>query len=137
MKIYAIYRMYYGEDFIKASIFSIFQHVDKIFVFAPQNSFGDVHKGRVDNSLQLVRSLEKEFENIHVIENEEFYIHPRNQFTNLYNHYIKPKYKRPDAIICIEPDMVWDTAQMVHFLFDFAAIPIFFSSSFLSRVTGR
>ena len=39
MRIYAIYRMYYGEDFIKASILSIYDHVEKIFVFAPNIIF--------------------------------------------------------------------------------------------------
>lgn len=107
MKIYAIYRMYYGEDFIKASILSIYDYVDYIFVFTPEYAFGDVHKGRVDNSRSIVENIPDPKSKIMVIPNRKHYKDPRNQFTNLFNTYIYKVYPSPDAVMCIEPDMVW------------------------------
>ena len=47
--IYAIYRCYYGEDFIQESIRSITDYVDKIFVFVDNTPWGSadecVYKG--------------------------------------------------------------------------------------------
>ncbi len=119
MKIYAIYRMYYGEDFIEASISSILSHVDTVFVFAPKKAFADVHIGRVDKSLNIVRGMAKKHEQIVIIENEKHYQSPINQFTDLYNTYIYKVYDPPDAVMCIEPDMVWRGLQLNIFIKEF------------------
>jgi len=112
MKIYAIYRMYYGEDFIEASILSIYNYVDKIIVFAPENAFGNVHKGRVDKSRDVVLNIPDPDWKIDVIPNNQYYQDPRNQFTDLYNTYIYNVYPTPDAVMCIEPDMVWHKDEL-------------------------
>jgi len=116
MKIYAIYRMYYGEDFIKASILSIYDHVDKIFVFVLENAFGDVHQGRVDNSLDVVMDIQDPDRKIIAIPNKRFCSTPINQFTDLYNTHIYMTFPNPDAIMCIEHDMVWHSDEITAYL---------------------
>lgn len=119
MKIYAIYRMYYGEDFIEESIESIIDHVDKVFIFASPAAFGNVHKGRVDNSLQVVKAMPLRqiyHRKIVIIENSQHYLTPINQFTDLYNSYIYKVYPRPDAVMCIESDMVWHQHELELYL---------------------
>lgn len=112
MRIYAIYRMYYGEDFIEASIRSIYDYVDKIFVFTPENAFWDVHIGRVDNSRDVVLNTLDPDKKIEVIPNKKHYLDPMNQFTDLYNTYIYTMSPKPDAVMCIEPDMVWHKDEL-------------------------
>jgi len=116
MKIYAIYRMYYGEDFIEASIMSIYNHVDKIFVFISENAFGNVHKGRVDDSLHVVMDIVDPDNKIVAIPNVRNCESPINQFTNLYNTNIYMVWPKPDAIMCIEHDMVWHSDELEAYL---------------------
>lgn len=127
MNVYAIYRMYYGEDFIEESIESIIDHVDKVFIFAPKNSFGNIHKGRVDNSLRIVKAMplrQKSPNKIVIIENSQYDHTPRNQFTNLYNTYIYNIYPAPDVVMCIEPDMVWRAKEIHDFYTDFSVLGV-------------
>ena len=120
MKIYAIYRMYYGEDFIEESIRSIYNYVDKIFVFAPNKAYGNVHTGRVDNSLLLVESMRMATPEIKskiiVIKNDKHYQDPMNQFTNLFNTYIYKVYPPPDAVMCFETDTLWEEEELEAYL---------------------
>ena len=108
MKIYAVYRMYYGEDFIEASICSIYDRMDKIFVFLPGASYGNVCMERVDRSADIVKEMAKTMKKITLINNIRYYMDPMNQFTRLYNSYISKYNDRPDAVMLIEPDMVWN-----------------------------
>lgn len=116
MTIYAIYRMYYGEDFIEESILSIYNCVDKIFVFASPAAFGNVYKGRVDDSLKVVQEILDPDRKIHILHNKKCYLDPMNQFTCLYNTYIYKVYDPPDAVMCIEPDMVWEEEELENYL---------------------
>jgi hypothetical protein len=108
--------MYYGEDFIEASIQSIYDYVDRIFVFTPENAFGAVHIGRVDNSRDIVLNISDPKSKIEVIPNKKHYLDPGNQFTDLFNTYIYKVYPKPDAVMCIEPDMVWHKGEIEDYL---------------------
>jgi len=119
MIIYAIYRMYYGEDFIEASIKSIYNHVEKIFVFAPNAAYGNVFIGRVDKSLEIVQDIYDPDKKIIVIKNEEYTFIPKNQFTDLYNTYIYKTYPEPGAVMTIEHDMIWEKKYLSAFIQEF------------------
>ena len=108
--------MYYGEDFIEESILSIYNVMDKIFVFIPPAAFGNVHKGPVDDSLKIVQNILDPEKKIHILHNKKCYMDPMNQYTCLYNTYIYKVYNPPDAVMCIETDMVWEEEELEAYL---------------------
>ena len=105
-KIYAIYRLLYGEDFIKESIESILDHVDKIFIFWSKYPFYKVRyvnylgedikfPKKWDNSLEIIKSIESD----KIVIIEKHYKTNKNQFTKMYNDFIKDNYEKCDISI--------------------------------------
>jgi len=126
MKIYAIYRMYYGEDFIRPSILSVLPFVDKVFIFRAFKPFGHVTHfldgtkiPRVlDKCDGEVADIKRDAVAVNVIYDDKCSGKPDNQFTNLYNIYIAPNYEPPDAVLIMEPDMVWPKGELAEFIMD-------------------
>lgn len=99
---YACYRVLYGEDFIEESVRSIYNHVDKIFVFWTNKVLGGatwcLYKGqkiefpeKFDNVIERLKKLQKSgFENLILI--EDYVENNMNQFTHLVNDIVLPKY---------------------------------------------
>lgn len=126
LKVYALYRVLYGEDFIQESIKSIAEYVDKIFIFWTDRPWGDVsscfYKGRevlfprpVDDALGKAMALGlPKLEILH----DHVYC-PKNQFTHWVNDRILPCYARPDIVLMIEPDHVFRRDQAEGFLPEF------------------
>jgi hypothetical protein len=118
-KVYAVYRPLYGEDFIYESIKSILPYVDKVFFCYSDKAFGDVkgvdYKGlnmkfplklnsTIDDSLKIVRGMRSD--KIVLIKQDG--TKPDNQFTDICNNLILPKYDKPDYFLFIEPDHIFD-----------------------------
>lgn len=116
--IYAVYRILYGEDFIKESLNSILDKVDKVFVFWTDKFFGDVseviYKGelikfpdKIDNVIEVIEKMNNP-------KIELIYDHrPNNlnQFTERVNKHILPHYPKPEYILFMEPDFIYPDAE--------------------------
>ena len=124
MKVYAVYRCLYGEDFVKESINSITDYVDQIFVFWTNKAWGDinscVYKGltvQFPEKFDSVISRIKELNNpkITLIEQTRE-MNPRsvpwNLYTTLINNHILPNYDKPDIIIIPEVDQVFRDSEI-------------------------
>jgi hypothetical protein len=133
MKIYALYRMYYGEDFIKPSIMSLLDHVDKIFIIVGERPFGNVTHFldgtkipyRMDSAEKIVYEISQDqvkfngIDRIQIIQDNKFCGAPDNQFTQLYNIYIGPFHEDPDGVLLMETDMVWTPSNLQGFFYEF------------------
>jgi len=125
-KIYAVYRLLYGEDFIKESIESILKYVDKIFIFWSDYPFHKV-KGvnyngeyirfpnKFDNSIEIIKSIDSDKI---VLVNEHFETNT-NSFTKMYNEHILVEYDECDILMMIEVDHVFREDQLVLALDEF------------------
>ncbi len=122
--IYAVYRILYGSDFIKESLYSILSYVDKIFIFLSDTPWGNVekveYKGEeyiipkpIDNVSEILNSF-KDNEKIKIIFDNAS--NNLNQFTKLVNTYILPFYSKPSRILFLEPDHVFRKDQIEKFL---------------------
>lgn len=123
MKVYAVYRCLYGEDFVQASIRSIDPVVDRIFVFWDDQPWGNtehtVYKGKrvdfpkppetFDNVVQRVKDLN----NPKVVLQHDHRFGPLGQFTHFVNDLILPHYEMPDCFMFIEVDQVFRPDQLV------------------------
>ena len=118
-KIYAVYRVLYGEDFIKESIESVLDHVDKVFVFWSNYTFGKLsnvlYKGEIvkfpnvfDRSIEIVKSINSDKI---VLFNEHFMVNS-NSFTKMYNEHILPDYDECDILMMLEVDHVFRKDQL-------------------------
>lgn len=118
-KVYAVYRLLYGEDFIKESIESILDHVDKVFIFWSKYPFYKVRyvhylgedirfPKKFDNSIEVIKSINSD--KIEII--EKHYKTNTNQFTKMYNDFIKDKYEKCDILMMIEVDHVFRKDQL-------------------------
>lgn len=118
-KVYAVYRLLYGEDFIKESIESILEYVDKVFIFWSNHTFHKV-KGvnyksqyvtfpkKFDDSVEIVKSIKSEkivLINHHFMTND-------NSFTKMYNEHILVDYDECDILMMIEVDHVFRKDQI-------------------------
>ena len=122
-KKYAVYRAYYGEDFIRQSIESVRPYVDDVFVFWSDKAFADVtgiewdgewveFPKPADKLPEIVAEMSAADPAIHLI-----YDHwgvPDAQWSHLINDRILAEYERPELIICMEPDMVWEQSDLPH-----------------------
>jgi len=116
-KIYAVYRCLYGEDFIKESIESIIDYVDKVFVLYSKKIWGNVtsvvYEGEIiefpkpfDNLLEKVKEIKSS--KIILLEQGEFWTNvPWNNYTSLINGIVIPKYGKPDVFVLPEADHVF------------------------------
>lgn len=120
MKIVAAYRMYYGEDFIKMSIDSIYDHVDKILVFWTDRPWGNVieakYRGeiikipqKIDFAVDIVEEMISDgYEKIELIYNS--FPTSMNLLTVLYNQWVDKSYNHEEGnvLLFIEHDMLFD-----------------------------
>lgn len=119
----ALYRMYYGEDFIEKSVMSIINDVDKIFIMftdRPWNGTDRVkYKGEtllipcpIDKGVSIAKDLEKKFPD----KVKAIYHHnpvPDNQFTVMYeNLKLRGLVDYANVLMLMEPDMVWPTGKL-------------------------
>jgi hypothetical protein len=105
---YAIYRIHYGLDFLGKSIESVIDQVDQIFVFWSKQPWYKECKNLPplnENVLEFCKKYDK----VIVIE-KEFDL-PDNQFKLMYDDVVS-KYPKPDQVLMIEPDMVWDKEEL-------------------------
>mgnify|MGYP001162307186 CR=1 FL=1 len=110
MRKYAIYRIHYGLDFLGKSIESIMDQVDKVFVFWSKKPWFKGCKNLPpmnENIAQFCK--DKDYRNVVVFERE--YDKPDNQFKKIYDE-VCQYYPRPDQILMMEPDMVWDKNEL-------------------------
>jgi len=122
-RVYAIYRAFYGADFLEQSIRSIIDHVDKVFVFWTNKAFADVtecvFKGstvkfprKIDNVVEVAEAVREVYpDKVEVI--FDHWGLPDNQYTHLFNDRVLPYHPRPDMVMFCEPDQVWNEAQLM------------------------
>jgi hypothetical protein len=110
MKRAAVYRLLYGEDYIRQSIKAVLPDVDEVFVFWTDRPWGDVteviYKGktvqfpaRFDRAIDIVHDMALEHPKIRLI--EDWQPTPRNQFTRLVN-----EWAAADSVVLVEADQV-------------------------------
>ena len=104
MNKYAIYRIHYGLDFLGKSIESIQKHVNKIFVFWSKEPWYKECQNLPPLNENVVEFC-KQYSDVTVMERE--YDRPDNQYKLMYDE-ICQYYPRPDQVLMMEPDMVWD-----------------------------
>jgi hypothetical protein len=113
---WAIYRIHYGLDFLKQSIDSIIDSVDKVFVIYSLepwvvkdtvNYLGDdIPMPKLHED--VVAFMEKHYSNNNKVVwfNEEVST-PKNQFRNYYDICVKIDNQIPTKVLFMEPDMVY------------------------------
>lgn len=118
--IWAIYRLHYGVDFIKQSINSIKDDVDKIFIFYSLKPW--VKKDQIKYQNKLIQFPENP-ENIELFLKENFSTEkifiknyecktPLNQFGKLFDLSCKIENKKPKYVLFMEPDMIFGKKQL-------------------------
>ena len=115
--VYAVYRCLYGEDFIKESIESIIENVDKVFVLYSTKIWGNVtevkYKDEIikfpkkfDNLIEKVQEIKSD--KIVVLDQGEFWTDkPWGNYTSIINGIVIPKYGKPDIFVLPEVDHVF------------------------------
>jgi hypothetical protein len=114
--IYATYRLFYGEDFIRESIESIYKHVDKVFIFWTDRAFKDVvgatcmgdyvlFRKPIDGAVNIVNRMKKTHPKIEMI--YDYWPHIDDQFRHQVDTHILPNFPRPDIVIALESDCVF------------------------------
>ena len=114
MKRAAVYRVLYGEDFIKQSIESVIGAVDEVYVFWTNKVWGDCtavkYQGEIiqfpdkfDNAVDVIKSIGSP--KIRLI--EHYKPTPHNQWTILANRYVDA-----DIVLIMEHDQIMDDAKM-------------------------
>ncbi|MFA6056257.1 MAG: tetratricopeptide repeat protein [Thermodesulfovibrionales bacterium] len=136
--IYAIYRCYYGEDFIQESIRSITDYVDKIFVFVDKAPWGNdsecIYKGE---SIKFPKTFDNVVEKIREMNNSKIELvfeHQDvtdNQVTHLVNNTILPNHEKPSIILSLEVDHVFHSEQIKK------AIDEFIEKDYVFATTGQ
>ena len=118
MKTIAVYRILYGEDFMRESLESIYPFVDKIVIFFTDKVWkektGVIYYGRevifpfrIDNVRGVVDEWKQEHDKEDkIITQEDYFNLPNGQLTHLINTYIIPQFN-PDLVLYVEPDEVW------------------------------
>jgi len=133
MKIYAIYRVLYGEDFFKDSVESLIKYCDRIFLFIHDRPWGNKFDVNIygknikypkyfDNCRKIAQELKDMYSNkIIIINDDELkdYIIPGygvsnistiacgNSYLSFYN-YIQKNYEQPNILLTPELDVVMD-----------------------------
>lgn len=108
----AIYRIHYGLDFLKQSINSIIDHVDRVFVFhskRPWSKRNSLHYLGQDIQLPTLQEDVKTFceqfdERVVYICKQ--YDTPDNQYSELYSR-VRAHFTTPTQTLMMEPDMVF------------------------------
>ena len=112
----ALYRAYYGEDFIRESITSIINHVDAVLIGIADKPWSGIKEIEIngqkiriprpiDNLRSIVENMQKDYPGkIHIF--DYWQDRPDNQFSNMYNY--KASLFNPSMLVIMEPDMVWE-----------------------------
>ena len=113
---WAIYRIHYGLDFLKQSIDSIIDDVDKVFVIYSKDPW--VVKDTVTYLGDTI-PMPQLHENVPMFMNEHYlgnkkvdwlnneYSTPRNQFRKMYDQVVHVERGHPGTVLFMEPDMVF------------------------------
>lgn len=122
MKIHAVCRCLYGEDFVQACIRSIDEVVEKIFVFWDDTAWGNcdhvVYKGQRVDFPKPPATFDRVVERIKELNNPKItliYDHQVNnisQFTHFVNDILLPQYGKPDMYMFPEIDHVFRPDQL-------------------------
>lgn len=110
---YAVYRLFYGRDWILESIDRVIDHVDRVFVFfvGPFEGWGsewapgEKFPRDPDGAKQQVREKYGRHPKVSVIESD--WNHQKGQFSHFVNDVILPWFPHPDAIVINEFDHLW------------------------------
>lgn len=118
---WAIYRIHYGIDFIKFSVNSILNDVDKIFIFYSKEPWIKekeiFYKSKKvpfpSNPEDLENYLIKNFKNNNkvILKNIE-YNTPLNQYGLLFKKAVQISDEKPKAVLFMEPDMLFAKNQL-------------------------
>jgi hypothetical protein len=120
--IYAVYRCLYGEDFIRQSVESIIDSVDKVIFFLDEKVWGDadhcIYRGQYiefprffDRAHEIVKEMAAE--NPKIVVRYDHVYNNVNQFTHLVNDRILGDgFERPDEIMVVEIDHVFRPDQL-------------------------
>lgn len=118
--IWAIYRIHYGIDFIKQSINSIIDDVDKVFIFYSLDPWIKSkelkYRGRIINFPKNPENVEmflkkKIFNKKITLQNHECTT-PLNQFGTLFTKACYIEKTKPKYVLFMEPDMIFGENQL-------------------------
>lgn len=131
----AIWRIFYGEDFIVESILSVLPFVDKAIVYWTDRPWGSwktvTYKGKtykrpggggtpMNGWHEKVGRLRNRSPGLGKVEREYFHVDdPMNQFTRIVNQSLIPQYGKPETLIVLEPDHVLHYGQLTTALREF------------------
>ena len=118
--IWAIYRIHYGIDYIKQSINSIEDEVEKVFIFYSERPWFNTDKIKYKNQLVKFPSnpedikafLYKNFNRSKFIIKKYECDTPFNQFGYLYDLSSKIANTEPKQVLFMEPDMIFGKNQL-------------------------
>ena len=127
--IVAIYRVLYGEDYIKQSITSILPHVDHVYVVKTEKPWGGTtgvtYKGewidwpdKFDDTRSKVLALNSD--KVTII--DDHWPTPLNQITHIVNDLIIPRCD-PSTVVFIEPDHVFTADQAELAFSEYKSLP--------------
>ena len=136
--IYAVYRYLYGGDFLQASIKSVSDHVDKIFVFRDDIPRGNVsecfYKGKTVKFSEQVEGIADKIAELDDPKVELIHDH-RNSDDNFLTHYVNdiilPNYEKPSVILFLDVDHVFRSDQIG------SAVGEFIESNYLFATTDQ
>ena len=103
---YAIYRIHYGLDFLARSIDSVYEHVDRVFVFWSKLPWYKNCTNLPPFNEDVAQHCENVFGTDKVFVYVKEFDYPTNQF-KLMNDVVVTDHGKPDQTLCMEPDMVW------------------------------
>ncbi len=118
IKTVAFYRLLYGADFLKESLDSIYQHVDKILFFCTNKVWKGIESvtyfGKqvyiphaIDNSLDIIENYVKNHDpDRKIVMLTDYFDSPANQITHLINTKIMVNYN-PEFVLYVEPDEIY------------------------------
>ena len=118
--IWAVYRIHYGIDFIKQSINSIINDVDKVFIFYSKDPWVKtdqiIYKNKSikfpDNPENVDIFLRNNFNYNKIIIKQYECETPLNQFGKLYTKACEYLDSKPNYVLFMEPDMIFGVNQL-------------------------
>ena len=117
--IWAIYRLHYGLDFLKQSVSSIINNVDKIFIYSMnpwvKQDFVKHRNQEIKfpkNPEDIQNFLLNNFKNEKIIIKNYECDTPLNQFGKLYDISCKISSSKPKYVLFMEPDMLFGENQL-------------------------
>ncbi len=116
MERWAIYRIHYGLDFLKQSIDSVKDSVDRVFVYYSVHPWVVAPQVTYMNKIMDMPGLHEDVQSFmyrHYKAKQKVHYHkyecntPANQFSNLYRTSVEKVGHSPRMVIFMEPDMVY------------------------------